>query len=153
MRLGVLIHAETVAPEAWAPLARVLGDLGEVAVARAYADWSAAAVAPWFPVLRRHRIQLRHQFRTRSTQDPALVALAMDAPEFATDSAADGVVLVGDVGSSMPVVLRLREQGLAVVVAGPPSTPLDIRDACSDFVDLATLRPDGPDPRTGRHRA
>ncbi|MDR7252344.1 hypothetical protein J2X46_001320 [Nocardioides sp. BE266] len=153
MRLGVLIHAETVAPEAWAPLARVLGDLGEVAVARAYADWSAAAVAPWFPVLRRHRIQLRHQFRTRSTQDPALVAMAMDAPDFAAGCAADGVVLAGDVGSSMPVLLRLREQGLAVVVAGPPSTPLDIRDACSDFVDLATLRTDGPDPGTGRHRA
>ena len=152
MRLGVLIHAETVAPEAWPPLSAVLAELGDVAVVRAYADWSAAAVAPWFPVLRRHRIQLRHQFRTRSSQDPALVALAMDAPAFAADISADGVVLVGDVASAMPVLLRLREQGRAVVVAGPPSPPLDIRDACSDFVDLAAL-PDGPDPRTGRHRA
>lgn len=153
MRLGVLVHAETVAPEAWSPLARVLGDLGEVAVVRAYADWSAAAMAPWFPVLRRHRIQLCHQFRTRSTQDPALVAMAMDASGFAADCGVEGVVLVGDVASSMPLLLRLREQGLVMVVAGPPSTPLDIRDACSDFVDLATLPTGGPYPGTGRHRA
>lgn len=153
MRLGVLVHAESVAPAVWAPLSRVLADIGEVSVVRAYADWSAESMTSWFPVLRRHRIQLRHHFRTRSTQDPSLVALAMDVVEFAAESAVEGIVLVGDVASSLPVITRLREQGLAVVVAGPPTTPLDIRDASTDFVDLATLHPDVPVPRTGRHRA
>ena len=62
-------------------------------------------------------------------------------------------MLVGDVGSAMPLLHRLREGGLTVIVAGPPSTPLDIRGACSEFVDLRSLNGDAPGGRPGRHRA
>ena len=153
MRLGVLIHAETVAPESWAPLSRLLADRGEVSVVHAHADWSAPGVAGWLPVLRRHGIQLRHQFRARTSQDPALIALTMDAVELAAGAGLDGVVLVGDVGSAMPLLHRLRECGLTVIVAGPPATPLDIRGACSEFVDLRCLHGAGSGSQAGRHRA
>ena len=153
MRLAVLIHAETVAPESWAPLSRLLADRGEVSVAHAHADWSAPAVAGWLPVLRRHGIQLRHQFRARTSQDPALIALTMDAVELAAGAGLGGVVLVGDVGSAMPLLHRLREGGLTVIVAGPPATPLDIRGVCSEFVDLRSLNGAGPGSLAGRHRA
>ena len=152
MRLGVLIHAETTAPESWAPLSRYLADHGEVSVVHAHADWSAPEVACWLPVLRRHGIALRHEFRARATQDPALIALTMDAIELAAGARLDGVVLVGDVASAMPLLNRLRESGLTVIVAGPPATPLDIRGACSEFVDLRSLNGAGP-ATPGRHRA
>ncbi len=150
MRLAVLIHAESVLPAAWAPLSRLLADLGEVVIARAHADWTTPQLDEWLPVLRRHRIQVRHQFCARSTQDPALIALALDAVEL--DGRVDGVVLVGDVRSAMPVLERLRERGTTVVVVGPPSTPLDIRDACAEFIDLESL-PTEPHAASGRHRA
>jgi uncharacterized LabA/DUF88 family protein len=134
-------------------LARLLDDRGEVSVMNAYADWSSPDMAGWLPVLRRHGMQLRHQFRARSTQDPALVALTMDAIELAAGGVLDELVLVGDVGSALPLIQRLRERGLVVVVAGPPATPLDIRGACSEFIDLRSLDSSGPDPRPGRHRA
>lgn len=153
MRLGVLIHAETVASQSWAPLARLLADRGEVSVVNAYADWSSPDLAGWLPVLRRHGIQLRHQFRARTTQDPALVALTMDAIELSSAARLDELVLVGQVGSALPLIQRLRERGLVVVVAGPPATPLDIRGACSEFIDLRSLDSTGPDSRPGRHRA
>jgi len=153
VRLAVLIHAETAVPESWAPLSRLLADRGELAVVHAHADWSAPEVASWLPVLRRHGIQLRHQLRARTSQDPALIALTMDAVELAAAGALDGVVLVGEVGSAMPLLHRLRESGLTVIVAGPPATPLDIRGACSEFMDLRSL--DGAEPGSwpGRHRA
>ncbi len=153
MRLAVLVHAESVAPEVWAPLSRVLADVGDVVLAHAHADWTAAAMATWLPVLRRHRLELRHHFRTRETQDPAMIALALDAVDVAARVRLDGLVLVGDLHSSMPLLLRLKEEGLTVIVAGPPSTPLDIRDACTEFVDLGALAPDSPSGRSGRHRA
>ena len=153
MRLGVLIHAETVAPQSWAPLARLLADRGEVSVVNAYGDWSSPDMTGWLPVLRRHRIQVRHQFRARTTQNPALVALTMDAIELATAARLDELVLVGEVGSALPLIQRLRERGLVVVVAGPPATPLDIRGACSEFIDLRSLVSSGPDSQPGRHRA
>ncbi len=153
MRLAVLIHAETAAPESWGPLSQLLADRGEVSIVHAHADWSAPEVAGWLPVLRRHGIQLRHQFRARTSQDPALIALTMDAVELAAAACLDGVVLVGDVGSAMPLLHRLRESGLTVIVAGPPATPLDIRGACSEFVDLRSLDGTGPGTTPGRHRA
>jgi uncharacterized LabA/DUF88 family protein len=134
-------------------LERLLADRGEVSVVIAYADWSSPDMAGWAPVLRRHGIQVRHQFRARATQDPALVALAMDAIELATAAGLDELVLVGDLGSALPLIQRLRERGLVVVVAGSPATPLDIRGACSEFIDLRALDSSGPHPRPGRHRA
>ena len=153
VRLGVLIHAETVAPQFWAPLARLLADRGELSVLSAYADWSSPDMAGWLPVLRRQRIQLRHQFRARTTQDPALIALTMDALELASVARLDELVLVGQVGSALPLIQRLRERGLVVVVAGPPATPFDIRGACSEFIDLGSLDSSGPHSGPGRHRA
>ena len=153
MRLGVLIHAETVEPQLWGPVARLLADRGEVSVVNAYADWSSPDMAGWLPVLRRHRIQVRHQFRARATQDPALIEITMDAIELASAARLDGVVLLGQVGSALPLIQRLRERGLLVLVAGPPATPLDIRGACSEFIDLQSLYSHGPHSRPGRHRA
>ncbi len=63
------------------------------------------------------------------------------------------MVLVGDVGSAMPLLHRLREGGLEVIVAGPPATPLDIRGACTEFVDLRALETAAPGGQPGRHRA
>ena len=153
MRLGVLIHAETVEPQLWAPLERLLADRGEVAVVNAYADWSSPDMAGWLPVLRRHGIQVRHQFRARTTQDPALVAITMDAIELLQTACLDELVLLGQFGSALPLIQRLRERGLVVVVAGPPATPLDIRGACSEFIDLRSMHSYDPHSRPGRHRA
>ena len=153
MRLGVLIHAESVEPSLWAPLARRLAERGEVSVVIAYGDWSSPDMAGWLPVLRQHRIQVRHQFRARTTQDPALVAITMDAIELDSVARLDELVLVGKLGSTLPLIQRLRERGLVVVVAGPPATPLDIRGACSEFIDLRSLHSHGPPSRQGRHRA
>jgi hypothetical protein len=142
-----------VAPEYGPPRSRLLAERGDVSVVHAHADWSAPEVTCWLPVLRRHGIQLRHQFRARATQDPALIALTMDAMELTAGAHLDGMVLVGDVGSAMPLLHRLREGGLAVIVAGPPATPLDIRGACTEFVDLRALETAAPRGQPGRHRA
>lgn len=152
VQLAVLIHAETVAPECWVPLAHRLAAHGEISVVHAHADWTSPDVAGWHPVLRRNGIQLRHGFRARATQNPALVALTIDAIELAGAASVDGVVLVGDVGSALPLLVWLRERGVTVLVAGPPATPFDVRGGCAEFIDLRTLE-SGPSAPVGRHRA
>ncbi len=153
VRLGVLVHAETVAPESWSPLLRHLTERGEVVVVHAYADWSAPAMAGWLPALQRHGIQLRHQFRSRPSQDPALVAIAVDAVELIATARLDAIVLVGDLSSAVPLLQRLSERGVEVILAGPPATPLDVRTAAGDFLDLRTVLDDADPDSAGRHRA
>ncbi len=153
MRSGVLIHAETVAPYWWPPLADLVVERGGASFIRAYADWSSSDVAGWLPLVRRHGIQLRHQFRARPDQDPALIELAMDAIELPITARLDEVMMVGDLRSALPLIQRLRERGLYVLHVGPPTTPFDIRDGCSEFIDVRSLEPFTPEAGRGRHRA
>jgi hypothetical protein len=147
----VLVHAASVPPAVFDRVVPWLTDGHPVQVARAHADWTQPEMAPWLPVLRRHGIGLRHHFRTRASHDPALVAITVDALDIAATVEVDHLVLVGDVGAATPLVERLRERGIGVSAAGPPSTPHAFRAACTDFLDLSTLG----DTRSagGRHRA
>ena len=147
------MHAASVPPAVFERLVPWLTEGEQVRVARAHADWTQPDMAPWLPVLRRHGIPLRHHFRTRTSHDPALVALTVDALELTTAAEVDHLVLVGDVGAASPLVERLRERGVGVSAAGPASTPHAFRAICSDFVDLSALATDGPPRSAGRHRA
>jgi hypothetical protein len=153
MRLGVLIHAESVEPALWPPLKFWLQGRGELAVLHAHADWASPEVAGWLPVLRRHGIALRHHFKARSTQDPALVSITLDALDLAETADLQTLVLVGDISSALPLLDRLRERGLGVIVAGSPVTPLDIRGACTEFLDMRSLESSETQASPGRHRA
>lgn len=132
--------------------ARLTGDAPPL-VARAHADWSRLELAPWLPVLRRHRVELRHHFRTRDSHDPALVAITVDALDLAASRAVDHLLLVGDVGAATPLVDRLRELGVPVTAVAPASTPHDFRAACTEFRDLTALAHAEGEPSGGRHRA
>lgn len=171
MRIGVLLHAATVRPEQWPPLdahlAHHLPQHGahhlpqhaaervDLVLVRAHADWSSPDLAGWLPVLRDHNIELRHQFHAPAVQDPAMIALTIDALDLAATARLDAIVLAGDVSSALPLLNRLRQEGLHVVVAGPPHTPPDIRAGCHMFVELCSLAAEHPahPEHPGRHRA
>lgn len=153
MRRGVLVHAASVSPVAFDRLVPWLAEGDPVRVARAHADWTQPEMAAWLPLLRRHGITLRHHFRTRTSHDPALVALTVDALDLAATAEVDHLVLVGDVGAASPLVERLRERAVGVSAAGPSSTPHSFRAVCSDFLDLSTLGNGDHWAVTGRHRA
>ena len=94
-------------------------------------------------MFRRSRPRTRRRLRcSRAVADRASNAARLDE-----------LVLLGQVASALPLIQRLRERGLVVVVAGPPATPLDIRGACSKFIDLRSLHSYDPHSRPGRHRA
>jgi hypothetical protein len=147
----VLIDAETTPVAATPALFDTLAAHGTVRVCRAYADWTAADLRPWFSTLRRHGIQPVHHFAARQHRR-AMVALCLDALDLAQGSPLDTVVVVGDLGHVLPLVVRLHTAGLSVVGVGPASTPHDLRAACDAFIDLAVLHM-GDSTGGGRHRA
>jgi hypothetical protein len=151
-RLAVLIHAETTTAESAEALFDVLAEQGTVSVCRAYADWTSPEAQTWWSApLRRHGIQPYHQFGADQDQR-SLVALTIDAVELARESAVDVVVLVGDLVSLHPLVVRLNASGLEVIGFGTTATPPDVSALCHEFVDLSCLGHVGTG-RAGRHRA
>lgn len=151
-RLAVLIDADTASAESADALFELLADQGTVSVCRAYADWTSPEAKGWWSApLRLHGIQPYHQFGHAQDQR-ALVALTIDAVDLARESAVDAVVIVGDLVSLYPLVVRLNASGLQVLAFGTTATPPDVRSLCHEFVDLSTLEPRDAVP-AGKHRA
>jgi len=149
-RLAVLIDAETTTSESADALFAVLADQGTVSVCRAYADWTSPEARGWWSsTLRQHGIQPHHHFGHDHDQR-ALVALTIDAVDLARESAVDAVVLVGDLVSVHPLVVRLNASGLQVLAFGTTSTPDDVKALCQEFVDLSSV---GSLDTAGKHRA
>lgn len=151
-RLAVLIDAESTSAEWATSLFDALADEGTVSVCRAYGDWTAPKTRAWWSApLRQHAIQPHHHFGEAHDQR-AQVALTIDAVDLARESAVDVVVLVGDLTSLHPLVVRLNATGVQVIAFGTTSTPHDVRALCYSFVD-ATPQGDLGAASSGRHRA
>ena len=150
LRVAVLIDARRVSADVAAGLLGRLGERGSVNVCRAYADWSRAELGDWVGRMRREGLHSFHHFPDDDEQ--ALVAMAIDAVDIARDAAVDELVIAGDLTSALPLVHRLHAAGVRVVAVGAGHTPHDVRSACDEFVDTATLEGTGVRP-AGRHRA
>lgn len=149
-RIAVLIDARRVSDDVASGLLARLDGRGTLAVCRAYADWRRTDLGGWVERLRQEGLHSFHQYA--DDDDQALVAMALDAVDVARDAAVDEVVLAGDPTSMLPLVHRLQAAGVRVVVVGGAHTPHDVRAACHEFIDTATIDGTVAEPR-GRHRA
>ena len=130
-----------------------LADRGALNVCRAYADWNRADLGDWAGQMRREGLHSFHHFS--DDDDQALVAMAIDAVDIARDAAVDEVVIAGDLTSALPLVHRLHAAGVRVVAVGGGHTPHDVRAACHEFIDTASIDGTlaggaGPPPRLSR---
>lgn len=149
-RIAVLIDGHRVSGEVASGLVAQLAGRGSVAVCRAYADWRRSDLGPWVERMRREGMHSFHQYA--EDDDQALVAMALDAVDIARDASVDEVVLAGDLTSMLPLVHRLHAAGVRVVAVGGAHTPHDVRAACHEFIDTASIDGSLVVPQ-GRHRA
>ena len=149
-RVALLVDARRVPADAASALLAMLGERGAVNVCRAYADWNRADLVDWAGQMRKEGLHSFHHFS--DDDDQALVAMAIDAVDIARDAAVDEVVIAGDLTSALPLVHRLHAAGVRVVAVGAGHTPHDVRAACHEFIDTASI--DGSVVvAQGRHRA
>ncbi len=149
-RVALLIDARRVSGDVASALMARLAERGALNVCRAYADWNRADLADWAGQMRREGLHSFHHFS--DDDDQALVAMAIDAVDIARDAAVDEVVIAGDLTSALPLVHRLHAAGVRVVAVGSGHTRHDVRAACHEFIDTASLDGDSVPPQ-GRHRA
>ncbi|MGK2866212.1 MAG: NYN domain-containing protein [Mycobacterium sp.] len=149
-RVALLIDARRIPAHVASALVARLGERGALNVCRAYADWHRVDLGDWAGRMRREGLHSFHHFS--DDDDQALVAMALDAVDIARDAAVDEVVIAGDLTSALPLVHRLSAAGVRVVAVGAGHTPHDVRAACHEFIDTASI--DGSVVvAQGRHRA
>ncbi|WP_133000296.1 NYN domain-containing protein [Luteimonas arsenica] len=150
-RIALLIDADN------APASKIEVILAEIArhgvanVRRAYGNWKSHNLVGWEKVLHTWAIRPIQQFAYTSGKNASDMAMVIDAMDLLYARNLDGFAIVSSDADFTPLVMRLRNDGLAVYGFGQEKTPQPFVRACSTFLYLEKLgEPDGDDDEESR---
>ena len=145
-RIALLIDADN------APASKIEVILAEIArhgvanVRRAYGNWKSQHLAGWEKCLHTWAIRPIQQFAYTSGKNASDMAMVIDAMDLLYAGNLDGFAIVSSDADFTPLVMRLRNDGVAVYGFGQEKTPQPFVRACSTFLYLEKLgEPDGDD--------
>ncbi len=145
-RIALLIDADN------APASKIEVILAEIArhgvanVRRAYGNWKSQHLVGWEKCLHTWAIRPIQQFAYTSGKNASDMAMVIDAMDLLYAGNLDGFAIVSSDADFTPLVMRLRNDGVAVYGFGQEKTPQPFVRACSTFLYLEKLgEPDGDD--------
>ncbi len=145
-RIALLIDADN------APASKIEVILAEIArhgvanVRRAYGNWKSQHLVGWEKCLHTWAIRPIQQFAYTTGKNASDMAMVIDAMDLLYAGNLDGFAIVSSDADFTPLVMRLRNDGVAVYGFGQEKTPQPFVRACSTFLYLEKLgEPDGDD--------
>lgn len=115
-RVAVLIDAENIGAEHGAAVLTCAERLGDVVVARLYADFSSPAFAAWLGLAHRSSLQPVFQPSGGKGKNSADIALTIDAMDILLTTPIESFLLVSNDRDFVPLATRLRAAGRRVYV-------------------------------------
>ena len=150
-RIALLIDADN------APASKIEVILAEIArhgvanVRRAYGNWKSQHLAGWEKCLHTWAIRPIQQFAYTTGKNASDMAMVIDAMDLLYARNLDGFAIVSSDADFTPLVMRLRNDGVAVYGFGQEKTPEPFVKACSIFLYLEKLgEPEGVDDGEAR---
>ncbi|WP_189512552.1 NYN domain-containing protein [Mesorhizobium sp. M2A.F.Ca.ET.043.02.1.1] len=140
LRLALLIDADNVPARMIGRAFTEMEKYGQLAVRRAYGDFSGAQGAAWQETLVRHAIVPHHLAICSRGKNAADIALVIDAMDLLHGGAFGGFCIVSGDSDFAHLATRIREQNLECYVFGGASTPERLKRACNRFIYLENLR-------------
>lgn len=138
-RIALLIDADN------APASKIEVILAEIArhgvanVRRAYGNWKSQHLVGWEKCLHTWAIRPIQQFAYTSGKNASDMAMVIDAMDLLYARNLDGFAIVSSDADFTPLVMRLRNDGVAVYGFGQEKTPEPFVRACSTFLYLEKL--------------
>ncbi len=152
-RIAVLIDADNASAD---KIELILGELeavGDTSIRRAYGNWTKPGLKSWAAVLHENAIRPMQQYDYSSGKNASDMAMVIDAMALLYTDRPDAFAIVSSDADFTPLVMHLREKGVAVYGFGEQKTPEPFKTACSRFVVLSRApkaRPSSGSPRTPR---
>ena len=137
--VALLIDADNASPASLDPVLTVLADLGSVNVRRAYGNWSKPALKTWAALTLKHAIEPQQQFDITKGKNATDMKMTIDAMDLLYRGRVTGFGIMSSDSDFMPLVMRIRQEGLDVYGFGSSRTPEGFRQACSRFIDVTGL--------------
>src|SRR5690554_932508 len=138
-RIALLIDADD------APASKIEVIFAEIArhgvanVRRAYGNWKSQHLVGWEKCLHTWAIRPIQQFAYTSGKNASDMAMVIDAMDLLYARNLDGFAIVSSDADFTPLVMRLRNDGVAVYGFGQEKTPEPFVRACSTFLYLEKL--------------
>ncbi len=137
--IALLIDADNSSPSGLDQALTVLAELGSVNIKRAYGNWTKPALKGWAALTQRYAIEPQQQFDITRGKNATDMKIAIDAMDLLYTGRVDGFGIMSSDGDFMPVVVRLRQNGLPVYGFGSERAPEGFRESCTRFIDLDVL--------------
>lgn len=137
--VALLIDADNASPASIDPVLTVLADLGTVNIRRVYGNWSKPALRGWSEVALRFALEPQQQFDLTKGKNATDMKMTIDAMDLLAGGRVTGFGIMSSDSDFMPLVTRIRQDGLIVYGFGRANTPEGFREACNRFIDVDTL--------------
>ncbi|GGL34216.1 NYN domain-containing protein [Phycicoccus endophyticus] len=138
-RIALLIDADNARARRLDVILNELAALGETTIRRAYGNWTKSELKGWQEVLHENAIRPMQQFDPAKGKNASDMALAVDAVEILHTQRPDAFAVVSSDADFTPLVMHLREHGVAVYGFGDAKTPSAFQSACTRFLVLDRL--------------
>jgi len=142
--IALLIDADNASPDHIDEVLLVLGELGTINIRRAYGNWAKASLKGWGNLTGLHSIIPVQQFDIVKGKSATDMRMTIDAMDLLYRGSVDGFGIMSSDSDFLPLVQRIRENGLPVYGFGTTKTPLGFRQACTRFFDIAALATSQP---------
>ena len=137
--IALLIDADNAAADSLDAVLTVLAELGTVNIRRAYGNWTKSELKGWAKVAHSQAIDPQQQFDLTRGKNATDMKMTIDAMDLLFSGRVDGFGIMSSDCDFMPLVMRIRQDGLPVYGFGSSRAPEAFRQACSRFVDVTAL--------------
>ncbi|GAA3914136.1 NYN domain-containing protein [Luteimonas lutimaris] len=138
-RIALLIDADNAPASKIDVILAEVARHGEANVRRAYGNWKSQHLNGWEKVLHTYAIRPIQQFAYSTGKNASDMAMVIDAMDLLYARNLDGFAIVSSDADFTPLVMRLRNDGVAVYGFGEEKTPEPFVKACSVFLYLEKL--------------
>lgn len=138
--VALLIDADNASASVIDPVLTVLADLGTVNIRRIYGNWSKASLKGWSEVATRYALEAQQQFDLTKHKNATDMKMTIDAMDLLASGRVTAFGIMSSDADFMPLVTRLRQDGLTVYGFGEAKAPEGFRQACNRFIDIETFK-------------
>ncbi|MEC3949495.1 NYN domain-containing protein [Sphingobium sp. HWE2-09] len=139
--IALLIDADNASAAHFDSVMTVLAELGTVNIRRAYGNWSKTTLKTWAALSVAHAIEPQQQFDLTKGKNATDMKMTIDAMDLMASGRVDGFGLMSSDSDFTPLATRIRQQGIPVYGFGSANTPEGFRRACTQFLNVAALKP------------
>ncbi|MFN3944471.1 MAG: NYN domain-containing protein [Allosphingosinicella sp.] len=137
--VALLIDADNASPAALDAVLSVLAELGTVNIRRAYGNWVKPELKGWTERALRYALEPQQQFDLTKGKNATDMKMTIDAMDLLYGGRVQGFGIMSSDCDFMPLVLRIRHEGIKVYGFGTSRAAEGFRPACTRFFDVDAL--------------